>query len=69
MGKHSNIILLDDNNVIIDSLRHIKEIDENYRDILPHTKYTFPTSDKNNFLELSNFEAFFNIIISNFQIF
>ena len=66
MGKHSNIILLDDNNVIIDSLRHIKEIDENYRDILPHTKYTFPTSDKNNFLELSNFEAFLNIIISNF---
>jgi len=66
MGKHSNIILLDDNNVIIDSLRHIKEIDENYRDILPHTKYTFPTSDKDNFLELSNFEAFFNIIISNF---
>ena len=67
MGKHSNIILLDDNNVIIDSLRHIKEIDENYRDILPHTKYTFPTSDKDNFLELSNFEAFFNIIISNFS--
>ena len=33
MGKHSNIILLDDTNIIIDSLRHIKEIDENYRDI------------------------------------
>ena len=39
MGKHSNIILLDDNNVIIDSLRHIKEIDENYRDILICCKY------------------------------
>ena len=58
MGKHSNIILLDDTNIIIDSLRHIKELDENYRDILPHTKYTLPTSKKLNFLELKNFEDF-----------
>lgn len=58
MGKHSNIILLDDTNIIIDSMRHIKEIDENYRDILPHTKYTLPTSSKSSFLELKNFEDF-----------
>ena len=56
--KHSNIILLDDSNIIIDSLRHIKEIDENFRDILPHTKYTFPTSNKISFLELKDFEDF-----------
>ena len=60
MGKHSNIILLDDNNIIIDSLRHIKEIDENYRDILPHTKYSFPNSNKCSFLELKNFDDFKN---------
>ena len=58
MGKHSNIILLDDTNIIIDSLRHIKELDENYRDILPHTKYSLPTSNKLNFLELKDFEDF-----------
>lgn len=58
MGKHSNIILLDDINIIIDSLRHIKEIDENYRDILPHTKYSLPASNKINFLELKKFEDF-----------
>ena len=58
MGKHSNIILLDDSNIIIDSLRHIKEIDENFRDILPHTKYTFPTSNKISFLALKDFEDF-----------
>lgn len=63
MGKHSNIILLDDENIIIDSLRHIKEIDENYRDILPHTKYSFPTSDKSSFLEVKNFEDFKNKIL------
>lgn len=60
MGKHSNIILLDDANIIIDSLRHIKEIDENYRDILPHTKYSYPTSNKCSFLELKDFEDFKN---------
>lgn len=60
MGKHSNIILLDDTNIIVDSLRHIKEIDENYRDILPHTKYIYPTSNKVNFLELKNFDSFKN---------
>lgn len=60
MGKHSNVILLDDTNIIIDSLRHIKENDENYRDILPHTKYSFPTSNKISFLELKDFEDFKN---------
>ncbi len=58
MGKHSNIILLDEVNIIVDSLRHIKEKDENYRDILPHTKYTFPTSNKNNFLDLKDYHDF-----------
>ena len=62
MGKHSNIILLDDNNVIIDSMRHIRELDENFRDILPHTKYSFPTSNKKSFLELRDFEEFSNCI-------
>lgn len=62
MGKHSNIILLDDNNIIIDSIRHIRELDENFRDILPHTKYSFPTSNKKSFLELHDFEEFSNCI-------
>lgn len=62
MGKHSNIILLDDNNIIIDSMRHIRELDENFRDILPHTKYSFPTSNKKSFLELRDFEEFSNYI-------
>ncbi len=62
MGKHSNIILLDDANIIIDSLRHITEIDENYRDILPHTKYSYPTSNKCSFLELKDFEDFKNLL-------
>ena len=38
MGKHCNIILLDDQNIIIDSLRHINTREENSRTIVPHTK-------------------------------
>ncbi len=68
MGKHSNLILLDDTNIIIDSLRHIKEIDENYRDILPHTKYIMPTSNKINFLDIKNLEDFkLHITTDNLQ--
>ena len=68
MGKHSNIILLDDTNIIIDSLRHIKEIDENYRDILPHAKYSIPTSNKCSFLDLKDFDDFKNHLnLSNIE--
>lgn len=65
MGKHSNIILLDEQNMIIDSLRHIKNDDDKYRDILPHTRYVFPESDKYNFLELHDFEDFYTKICNS----
>ena len=58
MGKHSNIILLDESNLIIDSLRHIKENDSNYRNILPHYKYVFPSTDKINIYDINNFKDF-----------
>lgn len=58
MGRHSNIILLDDTNKIIDSARHIKEDNETFRDILPHTLYQMPSCTKENFLECRNFDDF-----------
>lgn len=60
MGKHGNIILVDENNLIIDSLRHIKNDNNENRSLLPHIKYTFPTTDKNNFLDIHNFKEFKN---------
>lgn len=60
MGKHSNIILVDETNTIVDSLRHIKSDDELNRSILPHIKYQFPTTTKQDFLDLNNFEDFKN---------
>ena len=64
MGKHSNIILTDKNNIIIDALRHLDSSNHSYRNILPSQKYTLPTSDKFDFTALKNFEDFYNKIIN-----
>lgn len=58
MGKHCNLILLDDQNTIIDSLRHIVSEEESNRNIVPHVKYNYPTVSKVNYLAVSNFEQF-----------
>lgn len=58
MGKHSNIILLRPNNIIIDAMRHITS-ENSYREILPSRTYTLPDSDKFNFMILKNFEDFY----------
>ena len=52
MGKHSNIILVNEKNIIIDSLRHIAS-EQASRITLPANPYIFPSSDKLNLLELS----------------
>lgn len=52
MGKHSNVILLNENNIIIDSLRRISS-EHALRNILPANPYVFPTSDKLDLLKIS----------------
>ena len=59
MGKHSNIILTDSNNIIIDSLRHTSTLENSNRDIYPTARYSFPESNKYSFLELSDFDDFY----------
>ena len=59
MGRHCNIILVDENNIIIDCLRHISSSDNTLtRDIVPHAKYDYPITDKLNFLEVTGTEDF-----------
>ena len=58
MGRHCNVILLDENNMIIDSLRHISSDNELTREIVPHVKYVYPSTNKLNFLEVTNFQDF-----------
>ena len=65
MGKHSNIILLDDSNIIIDSLRHTSSDLDCYRSIVPHVKYSFPTTEKYNFLDIKDFDEFYSKLENN----
>lgn len=56
MGKHSNIMLLDDTNAIIDALKHFSTSDGAYRNILPHTQYILPASNKISILDYKTLE-------------
>lgn len=47
MGKHSNIILTDENDTITDSIKHISVMTSSVREVLPGRKYFIPnTMDK-----------------------
>jgi len=59
MGKHSNIILINSKNIIIDAMRHISS-ESSYRELLPSRQYTLPNSDKFDFTALKNFEDFYS---------
>lgn len=66
MGKHSNIILLDENDIIVNSIRHSSK-SSSYRDIFPNKKYEFPKTDKLDFLSVSTFDEFYDIIKSDLE--
>ncbi len=57
MGKHSNIILVNSNEKIIDSMRHI-DSKNSYREILPSRIYILPKSEKFDFIKLKDFNEF-----------
>ncbi|MBR0427510.1 MAG: NFACT family protein [Clostridia bacterium] len=59
MSKHSNIILLDKNGIIIESIRHTSTEEKAQRDIYPTARYFEPIKNKLNFLEVKNFEEFY----------
>lgn len=57
MGKHSNIILINDKNKIVDSIKHITEETNRYRTILPSFDYIAPpTFDKISPLDITKLE-------------
>ena len=58
MGKHSNIIFTDNENTIIDSIKHISGMVSSIREVLPGREYFIPaTQDKANPLT-ADFESF-----------
>lgn len=56
MGKHSNILLLSEENKIIDSLKHFSIQTGANRDISPRYTYIFPTSTKIDIHDYSTLE-------------
>ena len=65
MGKHSNILLLDTNGIIIDALRHTSIEENAQRDIYPTARYYKPIVNKHNLLEIKDFNQFYNILKIN----
>lgn len=59
MGSHSNVILTNQNNIIIDSLKHI---DSNNREIMPARHYSYPENSKKDFLQISSLNEFESIL-------
>ena len=62
MGRHSNIILTDSSNIVIDSMRHTSSLENATRDIYPTSRYIFPKTNKKSFLKINNFDEFYSII-------
>ena len=46
MGRHSNIILVDENKKIIDSIKHIDFSVSSVRQVLPGLMYQYPPSQE-----------------------
>ncbi len=62
MGKHSNIIFADENDMIIDSIKHISGMVSSVREVLPGRPYFIPmTQDKQNPL-CADFSSFKNTL-------
>lgn len=45
MGKHSNIILCDEENTILDSIKHVSALVSSVREVLPNRSYFVPTQE------------------------
>ncbi len=58
MGRHCNVVLVDEHHIIIDSLRHISSDNVLTRDMIPHSKYVYPSTEKLNFLDVTDFDDF-----------
>ena len=67
MGKHSNIVLVNSNNIIIDSLKHLDSSVNSFREVLPAREYVYPQNEKHHLYMKKNYSNIDEIIskISN----
>lgn len=62
MGKHSNIILIDDKQNILESIKHIGFDKSSVREVLPSRQYVLPPNQDKKNPTNTNFDEFLNII-------
>ncbi|MDF1616988.1 Rqc2 family fibronectin-binding protein [Petrocella sp. FN5] len=63
MGRHSNIILTDEQDMILDSIKRIGAQVSSVREVFPNRPYVFPPNQgKANPLSIRDFDAFLQII-------
>ena len=61
MSRQSNVIFTNENNIIIDTIKHVNT---DLRKLLPANPYEEVTSSKESFIKINSFEYFFDIINS-----
>lgn len=63
MGRHSNIILCDDDKNILDSIKHVSSQMSSVREVFPGKPYYYPPSqDKFSPLDVTDYESFIRIL-------
>lgn len=58
MGKYSNLILCDDQNIILDSLKHVSAVMSSVREVLPQREYFIPVTVEKKDALTTNYEEF-----------
>ena len=65
MGKYSNIILTDKDDIIIDSLKHFSINSGSYRNIFAGSIYELPRADKLDLFAIQDKEEFYRVLENN----
>jgi len=58
MGKYSNLILCDDQNIILDSLKHVSAVMSSVREVLPQREYFIPVTVEKKDALTTDYEEF-----------
>nr|MDA3845298.1 NFACT family protein [Vallitaleaceae bacterium] len=65
MGRHSNIILVDEENLILESVKRVSQVMSSFREVFPGRFYSEPPgSDKTNPLSVDNLTTFKSSLIT-----
>ena len=62
MGKHSNIIFLDDKEMIVDSIRHVSSLVSSVREVLPGRSYFIPDTQSKKDPLTETHEGFMSVL-------